>query len=76
MNIDIFLLLFDEENFFGLCGILDGIYKNDFMRSDGMVDNFEYYSYENLLNDFLELWRYVYCYKFFYFLKELFFLCN
>lgn len=70
LNIDIFPSPSDEENSSGLCGILDGTYKNDFTRSDGTVDNPEHYSYENPPNDFSESWRYVHCHKFSYFLKN------
>lgn len=45
-------------NLLGLCGVLDGDYKNDFIRKDGIVDDFDFYYYL-YLNEFLNLWRYV-----------------
>lgn len=60
LNVEIFLLLFDVGIFLGFCGILDGDYRNDFIRSDEMVDNLDDYYYYNLLNQFLEFWRYIF----------------
>lgn len=50
LNIDIFLLLFDVKNFFGLCGILDGNYENDLMRND--VNNNVEFNMNDVLFEF------------------------
>lgn len=58
LNVDIFPSPSDVGNSSGLCGVLDGDYKNDFTRSDGTVDDPDIYHYSNPPNEFSESWRY------------------
>lgn len=57
LNIEIYPSPSDVGNSSGLCGILDGDYKNDFTRSDGMRDNPDQYNYSKPPNEFSESWR-------------------
>uniref|UniRef100_A0A8W8NV44 VWFD domain-containing protein n=1 Tax=Magallana gigas TaxID=29159 RepID=A0A8W8NV44_MAGGI len=57
LNVDIFPSPSDVGNSSGLCGVLDGDYKNDFTRSDGTVDDPDNYHYWNPPNEFSESWR-------------------
>lgn len=58
LNIDIFPSPSDVGYSSGLCGILDGDYRNDFTRNDaeGTVDNPDL---TNDPTDFSESWRYI-----------------
>lgn len=57
LNVDIFPSPSDVGNSSGLCGVLDGNYRNDFTRNDatGTVDS-PHLTYPN---DFSESWRYI-----------------
>lgn len=58
LNVDIFPSPSDVGNSSGLCGVLDGDYKNDFTRKNGTVDDPDNYHYWNPPNEFSESWRY------------------
>lgn len=58
LNIDIFPSPSDVGNSSGLCGVLDGDYKNDFTRKDGTVDDPDLYHYSHP-NEFSNSWRHV-----------------
>lgn len=60
LNVEIFPSPSDVGTSLGLCGILDGNYRNDFTRSDGTVDNPDDYHYYNPPNQFSESWRYIF----------------
>nr|XP_034320141.1 uncharacterized protein LOC117687527 isoform X50 [Crassostrea gigas] len=57
LNVEIFPSPSDVGTSLGLCGILDGNYRNDFTRSDGTVDNPDHYHYHNPPNQFSDSWR-------------------
>lgn len=57
LNVDIYPSPSDVGKSSGLCGILDGDYRNDFTRSDGTVDNPDHYHYYNPPDLFSESWR-------------------
>lgn len=55
LNVEIFPSPSDVGTTSGLCGVLDGDYKNDFTRSDDTVDS-PHLTYPD---DFSESWRYI-----------------
>lgn len=59
LNIDIYPSPSDVGKSSGLCGILDGNYRNDFRRKDGIVDNPDLYHYHNPPDEFSDSWRYI-----------------
>lgn len=58
LNIDIYPSPSDVGKSAGLCGILDGNYRNDFTRSYGTVDNPDHYDFMNPPDPFSDSWRY------------------
>nr|XP_022312815.1 uncharacterized protein LOC111117870 isoform X2 [Crassostrea virginica] len=59
LNVDIFPSPSDVGKSSGLCGVLDGNYRNDFTRNDAAktMDNPDHYHYHNPPNAFSESWR-------------------